>query len=523
MNLSGREAGVAVRRFLCLHPGVATVLTKDLLRVSRAGGGYHPQFAGDGDRRLAARVVGTVQGHVGESRGALQDALTDLEREADDFKLVRGFAKLCTREAAFETQSAVDPERARRQAFDAAESIGVVTEAERSEALARAADALHASPDDVAGSLYADLDERQLLTDVDLRWEPDELVAQYNLSLAQTALFDATEVRIRSSDPKAVISAVKRLGLMYEIRRIDGGREIVVTGPTALFRRTRRYGTGFARLLRTVAKQAEWRLEASIDDRGTERSLVLTQDDVSVPDVEPIAEMTFDSGVEADFARRFQSLGTDWTLVREPDALEAGAHAVIPDFAFEWDHGDFRVYFEIMGFWTPEYVQTKLSRLAALEAVELLVAVDDSLGVGEDLEALDHRVVPYSGSVRIKDVRDALREYEDDLVAESAASLADELVPADDVVTLEALADRHGVSESALEGKAFPEHDRVGRTLVRPSVLDALAEEIEAGQSSADVEARLEAHGLTDVSSTLAELGYAIEWTGLGGGTVRER
>ncbi len=46
---------------------------------------------------------------------------------------------------------------------------------------------------------------------------PDDLLAQYNLSLAQTALFDATEVRVRSSDPKALVSAVKRLRLMYEI------------------------------------------------------------------------------------------------------------------------------------------------------------------------------------------------------------------------------------------------------------------------------------------------------------------
>jgi predicted nuclease of restriction endonuclease-like RecB superfamily len=93
------------------------VLTKDLLRVSRAGGGYQPRFTDADDERLAARVLGTYQGHVGESRAALDEALTDLEREADDFKLVRGFAKLLDREASFETRAPVDPERARRTAF----------------------------------------------------------------------------------------------------------------------------------------------------------------------------------------------------------------------------------------------------------------------------------------------------------------------------------------------------------------------------------------------------------------------
>ena len=88
------------------------VLTKDLLRVSRAGGGYHPQFADEDHRDIAARVLGVYQGHVDRSRADLEEALDDLEREAPDFKLVRGFAKLLERDATFETRSAVPPERA---------------------------------------------------------------------------------------------------------------------------------------------------------------------------------------------------------------------------------------------------------------------------------------------------------------------------------------------------------------------------------------------------------------------------
>ncbi|WP_247010487.1 DUF790 family protein [Halorientalis litorea] len=499
------------------------MLTKDLLRVSRAGGGYQPRFADGGDRDLAARVIGTVQGHVGEPRADLDAALTALEREADDFKLVRGFAKLLDREATFETRAPVDPERARRAAYTAAETVGVVTERERERALVRAADRLDCTPDAVAESLYADRETRQVLADVSVRWDPAALLAQYNLSLAQTALFDATAVRVRASDPKAVVSAVKRLRLLYEIRKTDAGREVVVTGPDALFRRTRRYGTAFARLLRTVAKTADWRLTATIDDRGTDREMTLTDDDLTVPDTDPVTEMTFDSGVEADFAARFQSLDLDWTLVREPEPLEAGAHVVIPDFAFDYRHADFRVFFEIMGFWTPEYVEKKLSRLAELEDVDMLVAVDESLGVGEDIEARDHRAIPYAGTVRIKDVRDALRQYETELVAEAATALPAELVPDDDVVPLAALADRHGVSEDALEGKEFPEHELVGRTLIRPAVLDALADDLTAGLSLDAAEERLDAHGIDDASATLARLGYRVEWEGLSGGTLRAR
>jgi predicted nuclease of restriction endonuclease-like RecB superfamily len=500
------------------------MLTKDLLRVSRAGGGFQPAFAGREYRPPAARVLGTFQGHVGERRETLDAALADLEREADDFKLVRGFAKLAGREATFETDAAVEPETARQAAFTAAEPAGIATDSERTAALSAAADALGTTPEAVADSLYADLDERQVMVDFDSRWDPDDLLAQYNLSLAQTALFDATEVRVRSSDPRALVSATKRLRLMYEIRKTDHGRVVVVTGPDALFRATRRYGTRFARLLRTVVKAGEWHLEAAIDDRGTEREMTLSDaDPLRPPGTEPVADVTFDSGVEADFATRFSGLDLDWDLVREPEALETGARVMIPDFAFDYLHADFRVYFEVMGFWTPEYVTKKLDQLADLEDVDMLVAVDESLGVGPEIEARDHRAIPYSGSIRLKDVSDVLRRYEDKLVADAAADLPDELIPEADVVSLSDLAIEYGVSEGAIEDKSFPEHALVGRTLVRPAVLDALDEEIEAGISLSDAESVLETRDITETSAALAELGYAVEWEGLSGGTVRER
>ncbi|WP_231183233.1 DUF790 family protein [Haladaptatus sp. DYF46] len=500
------------------------MLTKDLLRVSRAGGGYHPQFADRSQRPLAARVLGTYQGHVGEPFGHLQSALSELETDAPDFKLVRGFAKLLDREATFETEAAIPPNRARTAAFEAAEAVGVATESERKTALQRAADSIGSTPDDVAESLYADLEERQPLVSFDSRWDPDELVSQYNLSLAQTALFDATELRVRSSDPRALVSAVKRLRLMYEIHETDAGREVVVTGPDALFRSTRRYGTRFARLLRTVIKADDWRLVATIDDRGTERELVLSDDDpIRPPGTEPIADVSFDSEVERSFATRFEALDLDWDLVREPAPLAAGARVMIPDFAFDYRHADFRVFFEIMGFWTPEYVEKKLSQLDAVSDVQLLVAVDESLGVGEEITARDHRAIPYSGSIRLKDVRDALRRYEEELVAESVAALPDELVPDADAISVADLAAAHGVSEDALEGVSFPAHRRVGRTVIRPALLDVLRDEIEDEMAYSAAKSALEERGIEDDSALLSELGYAVEWEGLSGGVIRTR
>ncbi|MFB6167278.1 MAG: DUF790 family protein [Haloferacaceae archaeon] len=501
------------------------MLTKDLLRVSRRGGSYRPRFTTDEDRPLAARVLEVYEDHVGADRAALDEALTGLEREADSFKLVRGFAKLLDREAVFETRSPLPPERARHAAFAAAETVGVASEADRDRALARAADDLGVASEAVEQSLYADRESRRVLAAFDPRWDPGSLLAQYDLSLAQTALFDATEVRVRSSEVRRLVSAAKRAGLLYEVRVTEEGRELVLTGPDALFRKTRRYGTAFARVLRAVAEAPEWSLTATIDDRGRERTLRLDESDVSPPGVDPVAEPSYDSGVEADFAARFRALDLDWALVREPEPLDAGDRLMIPDFAFDYRPAGAaapreRVFFEVMGFWTPDYVQKKLEQVEAADE-RLVVAVDESLGVGTELAAAGGRVITYRDRVRVKDVVDVLREYEADLVAD--ADLPDELRPEADVTTIADVAAAHGVSESAVEDRAFPEHERVGRTLVRPAVLDDLRAAVEPGMAFAEAEAILDEHGVDDASAVLSRLGFRVAWEGLSGGTLEWR
>lgn len=533
------------------------MLTKNLLRVSRSGGGYHPEFVADDSdaRRLAARVIGVYQGHVGETRGDLDAALTEIERESDDFKLVRGFAKLLDREASFETRAPLPPERTRRVVFETAERVGVASESERTRTIHATADRLGTDTESVETSLYADRDSEQVLTTLDADWTPADLCARYDFSLAATALFDATEVSLRASDPKTVVSAVERNGLLYEIRetadpdseRRDGTddtadatlstREVIVTGPDALFRRTRRYGTAFAKVLSTVTRTAaRWELTATIDDRGRERTLRLSDADVPVPDGEPVGEPAFDSGVEAEFAARFRALDLDWRLVREPEPLvvdpeqatapggdAAAPRVMIPDFAFDYDHADFRLFFEVMGFWTPSYVEKKLAQLAGVEAVDLLVAVDESLGVGEEIAATDNKVLSYSGDVRVKDVVDVLREYEADLETSVTADLPAELSPDDDVVAIESLATEYGVPTDAVADVQFPDHEQIGDVLVRPAVLESVAAELSAGQSVAEASDSLAAVGIDDSSAALSRLGYRVAWEGLGGGELVEK
>jgi uncharacterized protein len=71
----------------------------------------------------------------------------------------------------------------------------------------------------------------------------------------------------------------------------------------------------------------------------------------------------FDSTVEEKFAKKFEQSETGWRLTREPDPLVlSNGGAFIPDFMFE--KYDKKIYLEIVGFWTKEYLERKLQKLA---------------------------------------------------------------------------------------------------------------------------------------------------------------
>jgi len=57
------------------------------------------------------------------------------------------------------------------------------------------------------------------------------------------------------------------------------------------------------------------------------------------------------------------------------------------------------------------------------------------------------------------------------------------------------------VSVEAIEDKSFPDHELVGRTLVRPAVLEAAGEKLEAGMAFSEVESILDDYAIDDASA----------------------
>jgi hypothetical protein len=119
----------------------------------------------------------------------------------------------------------------------------------------------------------------------------------------------------------------------------------------------------------------------------------------------------FDSSVEETFAERWGGEPRDgWTLAREAEILHRGQHVFIPDFVFR--HGDGRrVLLEIIGFWTPEYIEAKLKTLALFEGEPILLAVAETLTKSTDGSASvawPVGTIFFKTALKIKDVLERL-------------------------------------------------------------------------------------------------------------------
>ena len=388
------------------------MLTKDLLVARRYRGRIYPRYADPRSPehlRLAERVLEVFRSHLGKRRELLQRGLEGLELEAPGAptagaaKLVRGLAQLIERRCLFEPAvpaalraGGIEPAELRRRLC----RRGFVTSPQEREARLREVaeefqrEGIRVSPEELAGVIWADLEENQILRGFladdragegtgsrdgdegegpadaggsiedrpsaaeELELTPGELLRRYNLSLTQTLLFDALEVWFEvSGHYQAIFRRIKRLGLMYEaVEELPGQVKVRVDGPASLLKETTRYGTALAKLLPTLIQAPKFRLKARIKAKDRDgassspRHLIFELDHTSrglfpsVTDFEGMtaADALFDSEVERDFYLRIRGVMRGWTVLREPTILKAGPQVFIPDFGFELKSGSGR-------------------------------------------------------------------------------------------------------------------------------------------------------------------------------------
>lgn len=308
-----------------------------------------------------------------------------------------------------------NPARIRKAVFEESARKGfALTENERKEIISAAARTLQlqsqTAVDDILEAMWSDLDDNLVLdqfnaTGVDAR----TLAGWYNLSLMQTLLFRSTKLDFFVSGGqswKNVLRRVKRLGLMYYLHHHSDRITCSLEGPPSLFKLTDRYGTSLAKLLPSIVfSRGAWQIDAEIlrktmDGEKRIYSFKITENGIPPLLADPIRhhydarengkgakkssfpsapDSYFDSVVEEKFARKFLDLGAGlgWKLVREPDPLiVSGGRAFIPDFLFVKPRRK-KVYLEIVGFWTPDYLQRKFQKLAEIYGSAYATKLED--------------------------------------------------------------------------------------------------------------------------------------------------
>ena len=83
------------------------------------------------------------------------------------------------------------------------------------------------------------------------------------------------------------------------------------------------------------------------------------------------AEILDHSDVERTLARK-------WELEREDDVFDLGDEVMVPDFAIDHPDGR-RAILEFVGFWTPEYLGSKLVKIRQVETDSFVLAVSERL------------------------------------------------------------------------------------------------------------------------------------------------
>ncbi|HET6282154.1 MAG TPA: DUF790 family protein, partial [Polyangia bacterium] len=247
-----------------------------------------------------------------------------------------------------------------------------------------------------------------------------ELVLRTNLAVVQAALMRASTIDLQvEGGVRPIVRLAKLRGLLCTVAEAasDGvtgppaARDPVlqISGPFSLFQHTRLYGRALAELVPHLAWCARFHLRAACALRGRLCNVSVESGAPIFPAPSPAP---FDSHLEKRFARDIAKLAPDWDLLREPEAVRAGATLIFPDFMLRHRiHPQRRVLIEVAGFWTPEYLTAKLEHLRQANLPAFILCIDDRRACGNG----DLPVSPTTSIVRFRGRVDAaavMREVE---------------------------------------------------------------------------------------------------------------
>ncbi len=489
------------------------MLTSDLLVTKISKGKIEPLYAklDQENLEISGSLIDLFQKHIGKTYGELIEEIEGIEEI--DYRLIRGLTQILERRCFIEMNSVIEPATARRSVFE--ECKGAISDAkERKEVIDSVARKLSVEPDELEKALWADMEENLIIKEFQTI-TPEALLRQYNLSLTQTLLFKATGMEIQIEDNyQKVFWKVKRLGLMYSIQ--DG--RIYMDGAVSLFKMTERYGTALAKLLPTIMKCNKWNLKASILKKTMQGKRIYDfnlDNTKQIFSIEPDSNLqTFDSAIEKEFSLlNFNS----WSVKREPAVLKAGQYAFIPDFSLE--RNGIRIYVEIIGFWTPEYLKNKIQKINLLkEKEDLILLVDKNLACSGSEFNTDNLIF-YDGKIPYLNILKILRKYEERQVTEDVERLKSiEIALEKSVINLGEIAIKYNVSLDAIKTDIKQNNKNgyllIGDQLIDNQTLKTVQCELKGVKKHNEALSIFGKYGIKS-QQIFDILGYKVKWNGL--------
>ncbi|MEW5985679.1 MAG: DUF790 family protein, partial [Chloroflexota bacterium] len=337
--------------------------------------------------------------HTGRARGALYEALRDYEGDSLDYPILRGLAAVLEARCTFGAEPPMPPAELRAALFGRGPVTyqhDLLSGAGREQVVAETAAAYNLAADQVEAALFADLVEEQLLLNVGEPIGPGEIIGRYNLEVARGILYWARELQLWVQDGyKDVFKYIKLFKLMHTVRLETHGvsetprvYHVTLYGPLSPFvQSTLRYGLPFARFMPALLLCQTWQMEADVRLPGIGRPLRYRLDDQTELRGHFTASGPFDSQLEADFAAEFEEKygGAErvWQLAREDELIVVGDTVMIPDFSLTHRQNGRRALLEIVGYWHPDYLRRKLTKVKQAGRGDLILLVYESANVAE--------------------------------------------------------------------------------------------------------------------------------------------
>lgn len=372
------------------------MLPKDLQRFKIDGPNVAPQYikATPSVAQLLEQILDCFRFSPDDTYGMLQDGLEPLVLSSTRHRLIKGIIHLLESRLRFEESFENDPMSLRQALFAKAAAVSGADYANmtwRQSIFEEVAQAHGLTPDKLETIIYADLkDERRITAFDDL--DIDQLVAEYNLDLAKSLLLYAKNLTFTVDLGSASAQSMRRLfqsmrffNLLFEATQIsDTFWQFSVDGPSAVLPQPQKYAASLAAFLPTLYTFKAWHATSSLEIDGKICTWQLKPDDFEPP------IMHFHERIPEEAQQlmtRIPQIQPAWQIHHDTPIVQFGPQCVwVPDFSMQNTETGITAHIEVLGYWRGDYLNRRLSKLAAHKPENLILVLSDKLKI--DKQAL---------------------------------------------------------------------------------------------------------------------------------------